>query len=169
MTQDWRIRAGAICLSCSGDCCINAHPPISEPCYGRLLAGGVPDDAFGRDGYRSIRTRADGTCLFRDNGRCGIHDLKPETCRAGPFTFDVCGDTIGIFLKRKKICPLVGLLEEVPGAYDQQYAVAVQSITRLVADLTEEELAAICRIEEPDTEKIAEIPRIYPRSHDHRH
>jgi hypothetical protein len=55
----------------------------------------------------------------------------------------------------------------VPEAYRQQYALAVQSISHLVSDLTEEEIAAICRIEEPETEKVAEIPRVY--SHDHRH
>ncbi len=169
MAQDWLVRAKAVCVRCGGQCCIGSRPPLSERCYHRMLAKGVPDDAFERNGYRHIRTRADGSCLFRDNGKCGIHTIKPETCRAGPFTFDVRGDRIDIFLKLRKICPLVGLLEDVPEAYDQQYATAVRIITRLVSNLTDEELAAICRIEEPDTEKIAEIPRIYHESHDHRH
>jgi len=167
MTEDWIIRAEAICLACGGHCCNDAHPPVSERCYQRLVAGGLPDNAFERDGYRYIRTRADGTCSLWNGGKCGIHTIKPETCRAGPFTFDVKGDVIGIFLKFETICPLVRLLRDVPEAYDQQYALAVQSISHLVSDLTEEEIAAICRIEEPETEKVAEIPRVY--SHDHRH
>jgi Fe-S-cluster containining protein len=159
MIPDWMTLAETICLQCGGQCCRDAHPPISSHCYHRLVAGGVPPDVFGQDGYRYIRSRADGTCLFWE-GKCKIHGIKPETCRAGPFTFDVKGDTIGIFLKFGTICPLVRLLREAPGAYDQQYALAVKSIAHLVSHLTDDELAAVCRIEEPDTGKVAEIQRV---------
>jgi Fe-S-cluster containining protein len=168
MSQDWLNRAETICLRCGGRCCDGAHPPISEHCYRRLLANGVPEDAFEWTGYRYLKTRTDGTCTFWNGGKCGIHGIKPETCRAGPFTFDVRGDVIEIFLKFEKICPLVRLFKEVPEAYDQQYALAVKSITHLVSNLKDGELAAICRIEEPETEKVTEIPRIYSGSHDHR-
>jgi Fe-S-cluster containining protein len=116
-----------------------------------------------------MKTRADGTCTLWNAGKCGIHGIKPETCRAGPFTFDVKGDVIEIFLKFESICPLVRLYKDVPEAYNQQYALATECITRLVSNLTDEELAVICRIEEPETEKVAEIPRVYQRAHDHRH
>lgn len=169
MTEDWLIRAEDICLRCGGHCCNGAHPPISDYCHERLLAGGVPEDAFERNGYRYIRTRNDGTCAFWNGGKCGIHGIKPETCRAGPFTFDVKGDVIEIFLKFETICPIVRLFREVPEAYDQQYALAVKSISHLVSNLKEEEIAAICRIEEPETELVAQIPRIYSPRHDHRH
>jgi Fe-S-cluster containining protein len=169
MTRDWRIEAETICLRCGGHCCDEAHPPISEHCYRRLVAGGVPEEAFERNGYRSVRTREDGTCILCAGGKCGIHAIKPETCRAGPFTFDVKGDTIEIFLKFEEICPVVRLYKEIPGAYDQQYDLAVRSISHLVSHLTDEEIAAICRIEEPQTEKVAEIPRIYAQRYDNRH
>lgn len=169
MEQDWFIRAEEICLTCGGHCCNGAQPPISGQCYLRLKKEGVPEEVFERNGYRYIRTRSDGTCILCTNGKCGIHAVKPETCRAGPFTFDVRGDTIEIFLKYESICPLVRLLKEVPEAYNQQYDRAVENITSLVAHLTEEEIAAICRIEEPETEKVAEIPRRYGDSHDDRH
>jgi hypothetical protein len=168
MNQDWLIRAETICLRCSGQCCNDAHPPISEHCYRRLLAEGVPGDAFERKGYRYLRTRRDGTCTFRTGGKCAIHTIKPETCRAGPFTFDVKGDVIEIFLKFEKICPIVCLFKEVPEAYEQQYTLAVKNITHLVSNLTDEEINVICRIEESETEKVAEIPRIYSVSHDYR-
>jgi len=129
----------------------------------------VPESAFARNGYRYVRTRKDGTCILSKGGKCSIHAIKPETCIAGPFTFDVSGDVIGIFLKYESICPLVRLLKEVPEAYNQQYACAVRSITRLVSNLAEDELAAICRIEEPETEKVAEIPRACQAQHDYRH
>ena len=136
MTQDWMTQAETICLQCGGQCCIGAQPPISDSCYHRLVAGGVSPDVFGQEEYRYVRTRADGTCLLW-NGKCRIHGIKPETCRAGPFTFDVKGDTIEIFLKFGSICPMVRLLKEVPEAYGQQYALAVRSITHLVSHLTD--------------------------------
>lgn len=169
MTQDWLIQAETICLRCGGHCCHEARPPISGPCFQRLVAAGVPEDVFERNGYRSIRTREDGTCTCCTGGKCGIHAIKPETCRAGPFTFNVKGDTIEIFLKFEEICPVVRLYRENPEAYEQQYALAVKSITHLVSNLTDEELEAVCRIDEPQTEKVAEIPRIYSPHHDHRH
>ena len=99
--------------------------------------------------------------MMRD-GECSIHAIKPETCRAGPFTFDVSGDKINIYLKHETICPVVGLLKVVPSAYRTQYNLAVQNITNLVSHLSPEELEMICQIEEPDTEKVAEVPRRNP-------
>ena len=169
MTQDWFIKAEEICLKCGGHCCNDAHPPISDACYQRLLAEGVAPEVFGHDGYRYIRTRPDSTCILCNGGKCRIHGIKPETCRSGPFTFDVKGDVIEIFLKYESICPLVRLFKEVPDAYNQQYTLAAECITRLVSHLTNTEIEAICKIEEPETEKVAEIPRIYSPTHDDRH
>lgn len=166
MTQDLLTRAEAICMRCGGRCCTGAHPPVSTPCYERLIGQGIPEDSFEWRGYRAVRAYADGTCIFCHDSRCSIHSIKPETCRAGPFTFDVRGDVIEIFLKNETICPFVRLLEEEPEAYEHQFALAKKSLTRLVAGLTDGELRAICRIEEPETIKVAEIPREY---HDHRH
>ncbi|MDD5143687.1 YkgJ family cysteine cluster protein [Methanoregula sp.] len=169
MTDDWMTRAEAICMLCGGNCCNGAQPPISEERYKRLVAQGVPDAIFGQDGYRFVKTRDDGTCMLCKGGKCSIHAFKPETCIAGPFTFDVTADSIRIFLKYETICPMVRLLKEFPEAYDQQYATAVGNITRLVSDLRENELAVICQIEEPETEIVAEIPRVYQAQHDDRH
>jgi uncharacterized protein len=107
-----------------------------------------------------MKTHPDGSCICWKDGKCSIHGIKPDTCRAGPFTFDIKGDTIEIFLKFESICPIVRLLKEVPAAYDQQYSLAVKSITHLVANLDDDELTGICRIDEPETEKVAEIPRV---------
>src|SRR5512145_508751 len=149
MTEDWSVRAGAVCFACGGRCCIDAHPPISARCYERLVAQGVPEDSFEWRGYRAVSAREDGTCIFCNGNRCSIHDIKPETCRAGPFTFDMHGDAIGIFLKHESICPVVTLLREEPEAYANLFATATKSISHLVANLTDSELTAICRIEEP--------------------
>jgi hypothetical protein len=110
-------------------------------------------------GYRRLKTRENGECVLSENGKCRIHTFKPDTCRSGPFTFDMNGDMIAIYLKHERICPIVSLLKEVPEAYRQQFELAAQSITHLVKNLSEEELAVICAIEEPETDKVAEIPR----------
>ncbi len=146
-------------MRCDGHCCHDAHPPISPSCYDRLTKAGVPEEMFESEGYTRLKTKKNGECILLVNGKCSIHSCKPETCRAGPFTFDVKDDVIEIFLKYEAICPMVRLLKEVPAAYDQQYAAAAKSIAHLVNNLPDEELAAVCRIDEPDTEKIAEISR----------
>jgi len=160
MNGDWLTRAEEICFRCGGLCCTEAHPPISDACYGRLAQAGVSPDHFEKSGYRRLKVRENGECILSRDGKCTVHAIKPETCRSGPFTFDVRGDVIEIFLKEPKICPMVTLLREVPEAYRQQYERARENITLLVSDLTDAEIEAICRIEEPDTVKVAEIPRV---------
>jgi len=128
-------------------------------CHQRLIAAGVSPAAFETNGYRRLRTNPDNTCILMKDGMCMIHAIKPETCRAGPFTFDVEGDTIRIFLKHASICPIVTLLKEVPEAYGQQYDLALKNISHLVAHLTDAEIAEINRIDEPETDLVVEIPR----------
>ncbi len=157
--ENWLLRAETICMECGGHCCDEAHPPVSAACYQWLTDAGVSPDMFETVGYRRLKVRANGECVLSKNGKCSIHAFKPETCRSGPFTFDMNGDRIALYLKHERICPIVGLLKEIPEAYRQQYELAVQSITHLVKNLTEEELAVICAIEEPETDKVGEIPR----------
>jgi uncharacterized protein len=123
------------------------------------MAAGVSPDMFEYAGYKRLKVKENGVCILSERGTCRIHAVKPETCRAGPFTFDVQGDVIGIFLKYESICPLVKLLKEIPAAYQLQYDLAVKSITHRVSNLSQEEIDAICRVDEPETEKVAEVPR----------
>ena len=159
MTEDWLLRAEEICMKCGGHCCDEAHPPISPVCRERLISLGVSKDVFESVGYLRLKVQDDGQCILMKDGKCSIHRIKPETCRAGPFTFDVTGDRINIYLKHERICPIVGLLKEVPQAYRTQYERAVQNITQLVAHLPPQELEVICRIDKPDCDKVAEVPR----------
>ena len=119
-------------MACGGHCCDDAHPPVTKNRFDQLIAAGVPEVYFEKNGYLRLRTRPDGTCILMENRKCTCHRVKPETCRAGPFTFDVEGDRIRIFLKHPSICPIVPLLKEEPGAYRQQYERAVTNITNLV-------------------------------------
>ena len=147
-----------MCMRCGGHCCHEAHPPVSDSCYNRLIAAGVSPDCFESVGYRRLKTHPDGKCIMMEEGKCTIHAIKPETCRAGPFTFDVQDNKVQIFLKFESICPIVGLYKEVPSAYNQQYEQSVRNIAHLVSNLSRDELEVISSIDEPETEKVAEIP-----------
>ncbi len=156
-------------MRCGGHCCDSANPPISRSCYERLVSAGVSPDSFEYHGYCRLRVKNNGECVLSKEGKCSIHAFKPETCRAGPFTFDVKGDRIEIYLKFESICPIVRLLKEIPEAYSQQYNAAVKNITHLVQNLTDDELTSICQIEEPETELVATIPRYWSGPYDDRH
>ena len=146
-------------MACGGHCCDEAHPPVTKSRYDQLVAAGVPAACFESAGYLRLRTHPDGTCILMQDHKCTCHRVKPETCRAGPFTFDVDGNTIRIFLKHASICPIIPLLKGEPGAYRQQYEQAATNIANLVAHLTGEEIAEINKIDEPDTDLVAKIPR----------
>ena len=94
--ENWLLRAEKICMECGGHCCDEAHPPISSACYERLTTAGVSPDMFESVGYKRLKTRENGECVLSENGKCRIHTFKPETCRSGPFTFDMNGDMIGV-------------------------------------------------------------------------
>lgn len=160
MTQDWVFRIEKICMKCNHKyCCDGACPPISEDRYDLLIRNGVSPDNFEFNGYRRLKIKKDNMCILFCEGKCSIHNIKPETCQAGPFTFDVKGEKIEIFLKYESICPIVRLLKEVPEAYNRQYLHAIEQISNLASGLSENELKVICMIDEPLTEKVAEIPR----------
>ncbi|MGB8219606.1 MAG: YkgJ family cysteine cluster protein [Methanoregula sp.] len=159
MTENWLLRAEAICMACGGHCCDEAHPPVTKNRYDELITAGATPACFENEGYLRLKTHADGTCILMKDHKCTCHQVKPETCRAGPFTFDVEGDTIRIFLKHASICPIVPLLKEEPGAYRQQYDQAETNILHLVSHLTDTEIAEINRIDEPDTDLVMTIPR----------
>jgi len=146
-------------MLCGGRCCEEARPPISDKRYTELVRSGIPPDIFEKNRYRYISTHEDGLCSLCRNGKCTIHTIKPETCRAGPFTFDVKYDKVEIYLKFASLCPLVNLLRDDPELYRQQFDNAVNNILGLLDNLTDDEIRAICAIEERETELIAVIPR----------
>ena len=141
----------------AGGCCFEARPPLSQKRIDMLMENGVSADAIEFVGYKRLRLRQDGFCvLFRD-GKCSIHDIKPETCVAGPFTFDIEGDMLQIFLKRESICPMVRFLRANRKAYDALFETSVEKIMDLIRSVPEEEMAQILQIDEPQTDLVAEI------------
>ena len=159
MDEDLCQALSQACDDChlAGGCCFEARPPLSQKRIDILMEKGVSPDAMEFAGYKRLRLRQDGFCvLFRD-GKCSIHDIKPETCVAGPFTFDIEGDMLQIFLKRESICPMVRFLRANRKAYDALFETSVEKIMDLIRSVPEEEMAQILQIDEPQTDLVAEI------------
>lgn len=84
--------------------------------------------------------------------------MKPETCVAGPITFDVNTKTEKIewFIKMERICQLAGRVYEDKAVLQRHVESAKKEISRLVDQLDSEALRAVLRKEEPETFKIGE-------------
>jgi len=159
MDEDLCQALSRACDDChlAGGCCFEARPPLSQKRIDMLMENGVSADAIEFVGYKRLCLRQDGFCvLFRD-GKCSIHDIKPETCVAGPFTFDIEDDMLQIFLKRENICPMVRFLRANRKAYDALFETSVEKIMDLIRSVPEEEMAQILQIDEPQTDLVAEI------------
>ncbi len=159
MDEDLCQALSRACDDChlAGGCCFEARPPLSQKRIDMLMENGVSADAIEFVGYKRLCLRQDGFCvLFRD-GKCSIHDIKPETCVAGPFTFDIEGDMLQIFLKRESICPMVRFLRANRKAYDALFETSVEKIMDLIRSVPEEEMAQILQIDESETDLVAEI------------
>lgn len=140
-----------------GGCCFEARPPLTQKRIDILLAEGVSPESIEFEGYRRLKLKPDGFCVLFQGGRCSIHSIKPETCVAGPFTFDMKGSILQVFLKRESICPMVAFLKENREVYDGLFEAAVEKIVDLVNAIPTEELTEILKIDEPETDLVAEI------------
>jgi Fe-S-cluster containining protein len=153
----------AISQACSdchldGGCCFEARPPLSQERIDILIKNGVAESAVEFDGYKRLRLKQDGFCVLFKDGKCSIHSIKPETCVAGPFTFDIKDNVLQIFLKRENICPMVRFLKANRKAYDGLFETSVEKIIHLIKTVPASEMAEILKIEEPETDLVAEIP-----------
>lgn len=157
----------SVCRICPQGCCNGVKPPLSRKRM-RLIesylgANGLRiDNPFEIRGYIFPRETEDGYCVFFDKSRssCTIHPVKPETCVAGPITFDINPNTKKIewFIKRDNICSLAGSLFQNKEAFSEHLKSAKREIRRLVRDMDGEKLHVVLTIPEPDTIKIDEDP-----------
>ena len=87
-----------------------------------------------------------------------MHQVKPETCRAGPVTFDINFSTKKVewFLKKPEICAFAGVLYGNKAAFKDHFDVAKKELTHLIGELDPDELRVIVKIEEPSAFKIGE-------------
>jgi len=163
--QDRQSNFYQVCTSCKLGCCNGVRPPITAKrkalIESYLNAEGVDVEApFSERVYTFPRETEDGYCIFfhRDTKRCQIHPVKPETCVAGPVTFDINLQTgkIEWFLKTGTICPLAGELYKEQKALESHMKSAKREILNLVHGLKAVELQEILKIEEPETFKVGE-------------
>jgi len=117
--------------------------------------------------YVFPRETEDGICIFLDRltKRCKIHPVKPETCVAGPVTFDINTETgkIEWFLKTNKVCQLAAPLYKDRAEYAKHVRSAKNEILRLIHGLDAEALRAALAVVEPDTIKVDE-DKVPPRA-----
>ena len=153
-----------VCCQC-GRCCQDARPPISlnrkEIIEKYLKEHAVAiENPFVQSAYVFPREDAEGYCIFfeKETKRCQIHPVKPETCVAGPITFDINPRTQKIewYLKMEKICPLAGKLYKNQTMLQKHLQSAKEEILKLVSALDSNALKAILKTVETETFKIDE-------------
>jgi Fe-S-cluster containining protein len=146
-------------------CCNDTTPPITnerrEIIEAYLRKEKIPiKDAFAETDYVFPRLDEQGYCIFNDKRtrKCMIHAVKPETCVAGPITFDinVRNRKIEWFIKKDSICQLAGLIYEDKTRLVRHLESAKMELLRLVQGLDGEALKAILTKDEPETLKIGE-------------
>ena len=154
-----------VCGNCKVTCCQDAKPPLSED-RKKIIKEYIKKekihikDPFACEQYSYPATDQDLICGLYDKQtkRCSVHPVKPETCRAGPVTWDINFKTkkLEYHLKMEKICAFAGVLYRDQKQLAELLDVAKVEIRRLVEALNADELKVIVRIPEPDTFKICE-------------
>ncbi|MBT0160080.1 YkgJ family cysteine cluster protein [Candidatus Bathyarchaeota archaeon A05DMB-2] len=154
-----------ICCACKGTCCRDAKPPLTESrqkiIMGYLEKQKIHIEApFSHERYSYPAVDNLGFCVFYDKSasKCMVHPVKPETCRAGPITFDINPQTgkVEWYLKKSEICAFAEVLYSDYASFKQHLEVAKTEILRLICELDAEALQAILEIEEPQTFKVGE-------------
>jgi len=155
-----------LCILCKGSCCREARPPLTLQ-RRRIIEQflkeqkiSVENPLFEDSAYSFPRENNERYCLFYDRitGKCKIHPVKPETCVAGPITFDINKQSgkIEWHLKKETICPLAGKLFKNREMFEKHFESARKEILHLIGELDSRALKAILKIEEPETFKISE-------------
>lgn len=155
-----------VCSQCQTTCCLDANPPLTHQrekiITDYLNAQKQPaENAFVHADYAHPADDSKGYCTFlnKETGKCRIHPAKPETCRAGPVTFDINLQTRKVewFLKKGEICGLAEQLHECGGdRFKDHFEAAKTELMQLICELDGEALKAILKIPEPQTFKIGE-------------
>jgi Fe-S-cluster containining protein len=150
---------------CKTDCCHIARPPLTAK-RKKILEeylkkhGIYLENPLVHGGYTYAREDKERYCVFfhRKTKKCLVHSVKPETCVAGPVTFDINLKTEKIewHLKKESICPLARRLYDDKERLKKHLKLAKKEIRRLVRELDAEALKTILKIEEPETFKIDE-------------
>jgi Fe-S-cluster containining protein len=118
------------------------------------------ENPFLQASYTFPKRDVNGCCVFYDKKtrKCLVHPVKPETCVAGPITFDINlkSQKIEWYLKMEKICALAGAMYRNKTVLKKHFKSAKKEILQLVSDLDPEALKIVLEREEPETFKLAE-------------
>jgi Fe-S-cluster containining protein len=154
-----------VCCRCERGCCQDVKPPLTLKRkkiiedYLRKQRIRV-ENPFTNEAYSFPAVDAMGFCVFydKDTRKCLVHPVKPETCRAGPVTFDINCRTRKVewHLKTAEVCELAKILCGNDDLFRAHFKVAKEEIMRLICQIDSEALQAILKIEEPQTAKIGE-------------
>jgi len=156
-----------ICSNCQTrwSCCHETTPPIT-PRRKTMIEAYLKqnkmsiENAFAKEGHVFPRLDSDGYCIFhnRKTKKCLVHPVKPETCVAGPITFDINVRTSKIewFVKMETLCPLAGRVYRDKRSLEKHLESAKKEISRLVKEVDAQDLEAILKKDEPETFKIGE-------------
>jgi hypothetical protein len=154
-----------VCSQCKTICCQGANPPLTQK-RKRIIVNYLEEqnlpakDVFVQAEYCHPAVDVQDYCIFynKETGKCRVHAVKPETCKAGPITFDINLKTLKVewFLKKAEICQLAPQLHLNQSQFNEHFEVAKEEITRLICNLEAEALQAILTISEPETFKIGE-------------
>ncbi len=154
-----------VCSQCKSICCQDAKPPLSES-RKKIITNYLQkqkitcEEPFCAEAYSypSVDEQVYCRLFSKQTGKCMVHPVKPETCVAGPITFDINFKTKKVewFLKKTEICAYAGALYTNKTAFKSHFEVAKRQITELIGQLSADELRAIVKIEEPHTFKVGE-------------
>jgi len=154
-----------ICSQCKNTCCKDAKPPLTEQ-RKKMIEKYLENQKisvqkpFVKALYSYIAVDEQIYCRLFDKkaGRCSVHAVKPETCVAGPITFDInfAKGKVEWFLKKSEICAYTGVLYCDNMAFAKHFEAAKKQLTSMIIQLGADELRAIVKIDEPQTFKVGE-------------
>lgn len=154
-----------VCCTCKSTCCQDAKPPLTKNRQKIILEylkeqRMQVDNPFSHEHYSYPSVDDLGYCAFlnKKTGKCRVHPVKPETCKAGPVTFDINRRTgkVEWYLKKSEICEVAGMLYQNKRLFYEHFEAAKAELMRLICELDADALQAILAIEEPQTFKVGE-------------
>lgn len=154
-----------VCSQCRSICCQDAKPPLTLNRKKNLQAYlkehkiNVKEEFVTEDYTHPVTDEQLYCVLFnKQTGKCMVHPVKPETCVAGPVTFNINFSTKKVewFLKTKELCTYAGVLYTQKAAFKEHFEIAKKQIMSLIEQLSADELRALMKIDEPQTFKFAE-------------
>jgi len=154
-----------VCGQCKIICCQDAKPPLTQK-RKKLIKKYLGKENIQVEklfvkkdySYPAVDELVFCRLYNKETGKCWVHPVKPETCKAGPITFDInfSAKKVEWFLKKSELCAFAGVLFKNQEAFKEHFKEATLELARLIQELTPEELRAIVKIEEPQTFKVGE-------------